>query len=105
MHEAERNPLGMSGGEASDVCVLDIGCGDCVQSATFFASNGASVVALDVSEAACEQARTRAVGLPICVVCGDMQKLATMQLDPQNFDIVSAFYSLHHAKPEEHTAL
>lgn len=87
--------------------MLDVGCGDCVQAARFFAKRGAKVTGVDIGAAVCQKARLvcRDHGLEdVQILQDDMLTLCRLPCDLK-FRVVSSFYSLHHVDPAKVEAL
>jgi SAM-dependent methyltransferase len=86
------------GGEFASLRVLDVGCGE-GKNAIFFASRGAVVRAIDVSEKAISNGQA-AFGCPMGLrwEVGDIRQ---MPLGTEEFDIVVAYGSLHCFATEE----
>jgi len=92
----------VASGEGDALTVLDVGCGDWAQATRFFAQRGAKVTACDISESACKKAKQRCVeAYSVVIVQDDMLQLGNLPREPKGgYDIVSAFYSLHHIQPD-----
>lgn len=100
---AERALWGKYMGSLAGKTVLECGAGD-GSNAIWFATQQASVIAVDLSPVGCERIRKRAayhgLGERVQVYCGDCCRLETM-LAENSIEVVFGSAVLHHFPPRE----